>query len=76
MLENNEVGPNNTVMKISVSPSHILMGYNLTEDERILVLWKMDLIEEDDAKKILEVKSSKTLYNRWDKLKAKLKITL
>jgi hypothetical protein len=36
----------------------------------------MDLIEEDDAKKILEVRSSKTLYNRWDKLKAKLKVTI
>ena len=76
MLDNHETIVQNTISKTFISPAHILMGYNLTEDEKILALWKMDLIEEDDAKSILEVRSSKTLYNRWDKLKAKLKATL
>jgi len=76
MLDNHETIVQNTISKPFISPAHILLGYNLTEDEKILALWKMDLIEEDDAKNILEVKSSKTLYNRWDKLKAKLKVTI
>jgi hypothetical protein len=76
MIDNHETIVQNTISKPFISPAHILMGYNLTEDEKILALWKMDLIEEDDAKKILEVRSSKTLYNRWDKLKAKLKATI
>lgn len=76
MIDNHETIVQNTISKPFISPAHILMGYNLTEDEKIIALWKMDLIEEDDAKKILEVRSSKTLYNRWDKLKAKLKITI
>ena len=76
MLDNHEAIVQNTVSRPFISPAHILMGYNLNEDEKILALWKMDLIEEEEAKKILEVRSSKTLYNRWDKLKAKLKITI
>ena len=76
MLDNHETIVSNTISKPFISPANILLGYNLTEGEKILALWKMDLIEEDDAKKILEVRSSKTLYNRWDKLKAKLKITI
>lgn len=76
MLNNHETIVENTISKTFISPAHILLGYNLTEDEKVLALWKMDLIEEDDAKNILEVRSSKTLYNRWDKLKAKLKITI
>lgn len=76
MLDNHETIVQNTISKTFISPAHILMGYNLTEDEKILALWKMDLIEEEEAKSILEVRSSKTLYNRWDKLKAKLKVTI
>ena len=76
MLDNHETIVENTISKPFISPAHILLGYKLTEDEKVLALWKMDLIEEDDAKKILEVRSSKTLYNRWDKLKAKLKVTI
>lgn len=76
MLDNHETIVQNTISKPFISPAYILLGYKLTEDEKVLALWKMDLIEEDDAKNILEVKSSKTLYNRWDKLKAKLKVTI
>tara|TARA_R110000868_G_C10541684_1_gene735011 strand:- start:29 stop:601 length:573 start_codon:yes stop_codon:yes gene_type:complete len=56
-------------------PTYILfdiIGHiELTAEEKIIVQWKMDLIEDMDAMEQLEC-SERTLYNRWNKLREKL----
>lgn len=45
---------------------------NLSEKEEILITWKMGILEEEEVMSVLGC-CQKTLYNRWDKLKSKIK---
>lgn len=44
---------------------------NITVPERYLLMWTLEMIEEDEAMSLLGV-SRATLYNRWAKLKVRL----
>jgi hypothetical protein len=49
----------------------VLSTIDLDADENTILLWKMDLMDDVQAMFALEC-SERTLYNRWDKLKAKI----
>jgi hypothetical protein len=50
----------------------VLSSINISKEENIIMLWKMDLIDDKDAMIGLDC-SERTLYNRWDKLKDKFR---
>jgi len=50
----------------------ILSSINISKEENIIILWKMDLIDDVEATISLDC-SERTLYNRWDKLKEKFR---
>ena len=54
------------------SPFDLFSDMKLTEEERTLVYWKMDLLTDEQACCFLHC-SRMTVYNRWDKLKSKIK---
>jgi len=53
----------------------VLSSITISKEENIIMLWKMDLIDDKDAMEGLEC-SERTLYNRWDKLKDKFREAL
>lgn len=50
----------------------VLSSITISKEENIIMLWKMDLIDDRDAMIGLDC-SERTLYNRWDKLKNKFR---
>lgn len=53
----------------------VLSSISISKEENIIMLWKMDLIDDTEAMTALEC-SERTLYNRWDKLKEKFREAL
>ena len=54
--------------KNKVTLFDIIGHLELSGEDKILLDWKMDLIEDEDAMKALDC-SERTLYNRWNKLR-------
>ena len=54
------------------SMADVLSSINISKEENIIMLWKMDLIDDSEAMISLDC-SERTLYNRWDKLKDKFR---
>ena len=54
------------------SPFDLFSDMKLSEEERFLVYWKMDLLTDEQVCCFLHC-SRMTVYNRWDKLKSKIK---
>jgi len=73
MNERSEEVIQNTMSKSLINVRNMMFGYSMSEDERIIALWKCDLISEDDAMEALAVKSRTTLYNRWNNLKERIR---
>jgi len=53
----------------------VLSSVKISKEENVIMLWKMDLIDDAEAMEQLEC-SERTLYNRWDKLKDKFREAL
>jgi len=53
----------------------VLSSITISKEENVIMLWKMDLIDDAEAMEQLEC-SERTLYNRWDKLKDKFREAL
>lgn len=71
MLEN--ISSNNTELSIDLfSDMKLISDMKLSKKESLLVYWKMDLLEEEEVMLALGC-CQKTLYNRWMKLKSKIK---
>jgi len=77
LKKNAELVIENTMSKKStdVAVIHLLFGLSLSEEQKVLVLWKMDLLEEKTAMVKLSCGRA-TLFNRWNILKESLKETL
>ena len=73
MNERSEEVIQNTMSKSLINVRNMMFGYSMTEDERIIALWKCDLISEEDAMEVLGIKSRTTLYNRWKVLKERIR---
>jgi hypothetical protein len=74
LKKNAELVIENTMSKPStdVAVIHLLFGLSLSDEQKVLVLWKMDLLEEKTAMVKLSC-SRATLFNRWNELKQNLK---
>lgn len=57
--------------RVSCTLFDIIGNIQLTEDEKVIIQWKMDLIDDIDAMRELDC-SERTLYNRWNKLREKI----
>jgi hypothetical protein len=71
-LNNVEAIIENTVSQGSHTMSNSFLNIPISEDEKVLILWKLDIIDEKETLEALGC-SIRTVYNRYEKLKTKLK---